>query len=156
MRKRAHISECGKYRYCLERIWGTSESPKYVCWIMLNPSTADSEIDDPTIRRCIKFSQKFGYDGMFVVNLFALRATNPKELYKSNDPIGPENLNAITFHEIYDTIAAWGNNKIVKNWMSDNKIFLPDKLYCLGVNKNGSPKHPLYVRGDITLKDWTL
>lgn len=87
MKKHATLSDCGKYRYWLERSW--EETGKgFVNWIMLNPSTADAEIDDQTIRKCIGFSKLWGYDGMHVVNLFAFRATDPESLYGCGCPVG--------------------------------------------------------------------
>ena len=72
--KSAIISECEQYRYELRRIWQPKKG--LVCWVMLNPSIADANIDDPTIRRCIGYTAKWGYGGRVVVNLFALRATS--------------------------------------------------------------------------------
>lgn len=90
MIKSAIISECGKYRYSLSRIW--DENKANVLFIMLNPSTADGDVDDPTIRRCIGFAKSWGYGGIYVGNLFAYRATDPKELLKVENPIGFENI----------------------------------------------------------------
>jgi len=144
----AVISDCGKYRYELCRIW----QPKagLVCWVMLNPSTADANIDDPTIRRCMGFTSRWGYGGIIVVNLFALRATNPKELYKADDPVGPEN-----FHYVFQaswhakiTIAAWGTRG---THLNQNRNILNHLTNChyLALTKDGSPRHPLYLRKDL-------
>jgi hypothetical protein len=88
----ATISECGRYRYHLERSWASK--PDYLLWVMLNPSTADATKNDATIRRCIGFAQRLGYTGILVGNLYALRATNPRALRAPPggiDAVGPEN-----------------------------------------------------------------
>ena len=142
--KSAIISECERYRYELRRIW----QPKtgLVCWVMLNPSTADANFDDHTIRRCMGYTARWGYGGIIVVNLFALRATDPNNLYKSDDPIGPENdkylVKANT--EAALTIAAWGNQgKYLKR--DEDVMAMLTALHCLTVTKDGSPHHPLYL-----------
>jgi hypothetical protein len=78
---RATLSPCGKYRYTLERRW--SELPRYVLWIMLNPSTADATQDDATIRRCVGYTRAWGYTGILVGNLYAFRATHPRDLERA-------------------------------------------------------------------------
>ena len=91
--KGAHFDETGAYRLRLWRRWW--DGP-YVCWIMLNPSTADARVNDQTIRKCIAFSKQWGFGGLEVVNVFALRSTDPKALYKHHDPIGPGNDSVIS------------------------------------------------------------
>lgn len=154
MRREATFSECRKYRYILYRDW----TPEYRCiydqlkktivWIMLNPSIADDIIDDPTIRRCISFSKLWGYDCLYIYNIFALRATDPKELKKIDDPIGIKNdtyLDEVSVSEC-KIVVAWGNHGTLYN--RDKKIieiFKDRSIYCLGTNKSGQPKHPLYI-----------
>lgn len=145
MDRGADISECGTYRYRLWRFWGDG---KVVLWIMLNPSTADGEQDDPTIRRCIGFTQRWGFPGMMVVNLFALRATNPKELLDHPDPAGPDNAQFI--HEEAKAagliVAAWGSNKMAQEGCGRATAMLRGlPVKCLGVTASGQPRHPLYV-----------
>lgn len=89
MIRSAVISECGLYRYELRRVW--DEQKPLCAWIMLNPSTADAEQDDPTIRKCIGFAQRWGCGGILIGNLFAFRATKPRDLWKADDPRGPNN-----------------------------------------------------------------
>ena len=149
----AVISDCKKYRYLLSRIW--DDNKPWVLFIMLNPSTADAEKDDPTIRRCIGFAKDWGYGGIYVVNLFSLRATNPKELLTAQFVIGVENEE--WFRKISAlanlVVCAWGNSSIVRklqkqfdhgwkplSWIDKNK-----PLHCLGLSNNGTPKHPLYL-----------
>lgn len=143
--KGAVLSTCGNYRYLLTRRWADGDT---VTWIMLNPSTADASIDDPTIRRCIGFSKEWGYAALRVVNLYAYRATKPEALKAVADPIGPDH--AVHFmgalHASALVVAAWGACKHAK--IDHVKHILTNTLvHCLGVTANGSPKHPLYVKG---------
>lgn len=151
----AEFSPCGTYRYVLTR---KTKCPfrwvRRALFIMLNPSTADAIQDDPTIRRCISFAGREGCTDLTVVNLFALRATNPKELYGHPDPVGP--LNDIRLAEMIAShtfvIAAWGSHAFAK----DRAKHIIDKFgpfLCLGKTKDGSPRHPLYVKGNAELID---
>lgn len=153
----AEISPCGQYRYTLTRKtncplrWNRS-----ALFIMLNPSTADAFQDDPTIRRCISFAERENCTDLTVVNLFALRATNPKELLKHQDPIGPLN-DQFLAREIQKAalsggiiITAWGKNKFAQKRAFLLKSYFGPFL-CLGKNKDGSPKHPLYLKADSPL-----
>ncbi|HEY9081353.1 DUF1643 domain-containing protein [Magnetovibrio sp.] len=156
MDKGAIISECGQYRYMLWRRWDKTK-PRLV-FIMLNPSTADADIDDATIRLCMGRARRMGYGGIRVINLFAYRATNPSELRQVDDPVGPENWKYLEQHcgcgaagEM--TIAAWGNDGTLKGqsrerWREALEIICYDMgtpLYCLGLTKHGQPKHPLRI-----------
>jgi hypothetical protein len=121
---------------------------------MLNPSTADATKDDPTIRRCVKFAERHKCTKLTVVNLFALRATDPGELLTHPDPIGP--LNRLHLEEQVDIhqhgliIAAWGSHPFAKVRAAQViESFGP--FMCLGRTKDGSPRHPLYVKGDTPL-----
>ncbi len=158
MTREADISECGRFRYTLLRRWAAG--PSAVTWIMLNPSTADAEKDDPTIRRCMKFTERFGYKEMVVVNLFALRATDPRELLVAEDPVGPEN--GAYVRKACDQagliVAAWGG---VKYPHSDAVATISEvitgagyELKCLGTTKEGQPRHPLRLRADTPLVPW--
>lgn len=155
--KGADVSEDGLYRYRLWRVW--DRNLPTVLWVMLNPSKADAELDDATIRRCIGFAKQWGflsrggeivgYGGIEVVNLFAFRATNPKELITATDPVGPENVAAI--HRMVDMkpgliVAAWGNNvptgyeahvRTIRDALRSNNAL------CLGHTRAREPKHPV-------------
>lgn len=151
----AEISPCGAYRYILTReIDCILRWNRPALFIMLNPSTADATKDDPTIRRCISFAERECCTSLTVVNLFALRATNPKELLNHKDPIGPFNDLRITEqiqrHKMGIIVAAWGAHPFAK----DRAKEVMDRFgpfMCLGTNKDGSPKHPLYVKKDTPL-----
>ena len=159
----AVLDATGRYRYSLSRCWGDGLT---VCWIMLNPSTADARKDDPTIRRCIGLSGWWGYGALVVVNLFALRATNPKVLrpvfgYQDEmiETIGPDNDDWIE-HETERAsllVAAWGNHGVIWNRGDEVREALGvERLHHLGLTKRGQPRHPLYVRGDVKPQPWKV
>src|SRR5258706_1087839 len=141
----AIFSKDRKYRYLLWRKW--SECDTFLGVVGLNPSTADEPFDDPTIRRCIGFARDWGYAGLYVLNLFAFRATKPTALRAAIDPVGADNdrwLWTISKNAAL-IIAAWGNDGL---WGTRASIVLPrlSKPYCLGLTKLGAPRHPLYVK----------
>ena len=148
--KTANFSSCRKYRYSLSRIW--DKQKKFVLFIGLNPSTADEEVDDPTIRRCSGYAQKWGYGGLIMVNLFAYRTTLPSNLKKVKYPVGRDNDKYIVklSKKADITVAAWGNNGIL--YRRDKQVLsLVPSLMCLKVNKSGQPAHPLYLNKDLKL-----
>jgi hypothetical protein len=144
----------GPYRLVLERSWDNRPACGF---IMLNPSTADATTDDPTIRRCIGFAKSWGFGGLVVLNLFAFRATNPKELERAYNPVGIFNDPTIfeyTRAQVCGTIvAAWGAHRVMGNeYRAESVIRLIGRpLYCLGTTKNGHPRHPLYVPSNTGL-----
>lgn len=143
----AVMSPCGRYRYRLTRKWLMGEG--MVLFVMLNPSTADAEADDPTIRRCIGFAQRWGFQGLAVGNLFAWRATDPKDLRTVHDPVGIENDYHLTEMSMAAeaTIAAWGVYGSYRGRDREVLPFLCDVEH-LGLTKQGRPRHPLYLRAD--------
>lgn len=159
MLRGALLSPCGTYRYTLDRIWDPS-LPGAV-FIMLNPSTADAAVDDPTIRRCVSFAQREKCGSLTVVNLFGLRSTDPRELSRHPDPLGPENdfhLLRVLHEQPARVIAAWGSHpfararaRAVAELLAPELANLKLRLTCLGTTKDGHPRHPLYVRNDAPL-----
>lgn len=154
----AVISPDGVYRYRLDRSWGLAHRGR-VCWVMLNPSTADADDDDPTIRRCIGFTSGFGYDSLTVINLYGARATDPRHLRHIIDPIGPGNSDhfaaALTDADLI--VCAWGGNGPARDRAYINDIGLTMRLggaYHLGLTAAGQPRHPLYLRADTKLQRW--
>ena len=146
----AIISEDEKYRYALWRIW--DEDKPTVMFIMLNPSTADATKNDATINKCVAYAKRWGlYGGIFVCNLYALRSRDPGLLKFDQDPIGPDcDKWLITVSAMCTMkIAAWGN-KI----LSQGRVFrvktIVSPLNCLEKSKAGNPKHPLYLRKNLT------
>lgn len=155
MIRAAEISADELYRYALWRRWDELDLfPGRVCWIMLNPSTADGDEDDATIRRCIDFSKAWGFGGLVVVNLFAYRATKPTQLLEPVcDPIGPDNDEWIRneSHNAQATVIAWGAMPFAKGRAQKIIESLDTDLHCLGLTDSGAPRHPLYVPKDTEL-----
>lgn len=154
----AIFSECGHYRYVLWRMWN-SDLP-IITFICLNPSTADSYHNDPTIRRCISFCRKWGYGGFFMCNLFALRSTDPTELKRSIQPIEALNDSNDLFIKNCvgtsdKTIFAWGNYGSLYSRSKEITSMFPD-AYCFNKTQSGQPKHPLYISGNQPLQKFTL
>lgn len=152
------FSPCRRYRYTLWREWelvpdvfinpiGTDS--QFVQFIGLNPSTADELQNDPTVRRCIEFAKLWGFGAMCMTNLFAFRATDPAKMKREQEhPMGPDNFMWLLkiAQEANLIVAAWGKHgtfvgqqKIVLEMLSAHKI------YALGINSDGTPKHPLYL-----------
>ena len=154
LQRSAVISPCGRYRYRLTRSWAQGGLLPFV---MLNPSTADADIDDPTIRRCMSFARREGAAGIVVGNLFAFRATDPKALASVRDAYGPDNEMALHLI-LYDAsnaglpvVCSWGTQGNGQFFVQRAQS-LGSRLACLGTTKGGHPRHPLYVRGDQPLE----
>jgi hypothetical protein len=149
----AYIDKTGTFRYWLKRDVG--DGPP-LGWLMLNPSTADASLDDPTIRRVIGFTRAWGYGQAWVTNLFALRATDPAELNRHDEPRGPENEAHVLLMAVACpvVVCAWGAtvDKVRHRWIDVAAIVERNSLaMCLGSTKAGYPRHPLYVRADTEL-----
>jgi len=151
----AVISDCGKYRYLLRRTWDHAK-PRCL-YVMLNPSTADAEVDDATIRSCIRLAKGMGYGSFEVVNVFAYRATKPDELLKADDPCGPRNEDAVlaAIHRCDIVIVAWGAwppaheaSIYIRNAIRANR----PAMFCFGKTQSGAPKHPLYIKSGTPLE----
>lgn len=167
---RAIFSPCRLYRYELHRRWGSGDTCLFV---MLNPSTADEEQDDPTIRRCLGFAKKWGFGALAIGNAFAWRSTDPDGLRGVTDPVGPDNDEALRRMACAASriVVGWGANaSAVDPGRAERVARLLDQapgraldevrglaraagveektarpIWCLGVNGDGSPKHPLYL-----------
>lgn len=156
----AIISECGKYRYLLTRDSEVAAPDRGTAlFLMLNPSTADATLDDPTIRRCRSFARAWGCAGLSVANLYAFRATRPADLWQADDPIGPDNdaLLGRLAAEYGDIVCAWGANAKTDRVLAvaETLINAGARLWCFGTTKDGQPRHPLYVKGDTQLIPWS-
>lgn len=155
----AELSPCGRYRYLLTRTLGTGTGT--CLFVMLNPSTADHTVDDQTIRQCIGFTAAWGFRRLEVVNLFAWRATLPREMLSAIDPVGPSG-------DDWILRAARGASRIVCAWGEHGRhrgrgeavrqILRTDghTLYHLGLTKgHAQPRHPLYLARETAPKEWT-
>lgn len=182
--KGAKISTCGTYRYRLWREWrlggdraqwdmwtddddapvldgaGNQIGEPLACvFVMLNPSTADGEADDPTIRRCVAFAKRFNFDRLEVVNLFAFRATDPGDLLRVSpavDPVGLNNQNAVrdAIDKAGMIVCAWGTqgghldqDETMLGWIEEAN-WREAPVVALGITREGFPRHPLYLRAD--------
>lgn len=155
----AIISNCGTYRYQLTRHCQIRYPDRGMAlFVMLNPSTADADLDDPTIRRCMGFATSLFFSGIVVLNLYALRATNPQALKETADPIGPRNVGYLwaALKEYRDVVCAWGVN--APQDRVDEFLLLAAasdaRMWCLGTTKGGAPRHPLYVKSSTKLIRW--
>lgn len=160
----ATLSVCGRYRYALGRAWDEPTDGRPVFSIvMLNPSTADHAVDDPTIRKCVHFAKQEGCGSLLVRNLFAWRATDPKELRGALDPVGPQNADVLGLDPMFSIrVAAWG--ALGPKWLRDRAVVsigLVKKttvMHVLKLTEHGhdrsshfasmttrQPRHPLYL-----------
>jgi hypothetical protein len=151
----AKFSEDRAYRYTLDIVW---DDTKALCqFIGLNPSTADEVKDDPTVRRCKDFCNRWGYGGLVMTNLFAFRATEPEDMKAHAQPIGEVIAGSDNFRQVNDehlvhtsqrcdlVIAAWGNDGTFLDRASQVIRLIPNMKH-LGLTKSGQPKHPLYLK----------
>lgn len=154
----------GPYRYSLTRTW--NDRLAAVAYLMLNPSTADADHDDPTLRRCIHFAREGGYGGLHVVNLFAWRASDPSDLIQEAksgvDIVGPGNNDAI-LEACIATVAvvcAWGALGGIFKHRTKEVLGLLDaggyRLLCLGQANNGQPRHPLYLENSTHIRPYNF
>lgn len=159
----ATISDCGLYRYRLWRIW--DDNGMVMTFVMQNPSKADAEQDDPTIRKCMGFAQRGGFGGIMVMNVFAYRATDERELLHVADPVGPlngEHLMAARSVSLgTKLVVAWGARLGQKRrslfrdaYCNAANICTMQGAYCLGTTKAGDPKHPLFVPYSTAMVRW--
>ncbi len=160
----ATISDCSKYRYLLERHWQTNNTGGALGYIMLNPSTADANTDDPTVRRCMGLAESLGFESIVVANLFAYRATKPSDLRGVDietlrGPYRDSFLSRLGRCEAI--VAAWGTNgSLVDSNYILNTLWHanPTRLNCkhnvwhFGLTDGGHPKHPLFLPSDSQLQ----
>jgi hypothetical protein len=163
MKKSAIISPCQRYRYYLSRAW--DYSLPVVNFIMLNPSTADADVDDNTIRRCVSFAKGFGFGMLTVTNLYAYRATDPHDLKQAGYQVGADNdewIRTAAFNAAANrglVVCAWGANAIVDRVREVRELLYwqPVEVYHLGLTTgSGQPRHPLYLKTDTRLQRFNV
>lgn len=160
----AVLSDCRRYRYQLTRTVPTLLTPdayRRLCVIMLNPSTADEERNDPTINALLQFAEIWRYSEIKVVNLYALRATDPKDLFKERDRVGLDNDTFIRDTALMcgDVLLACGNDAEHSRLLSVLRLLQTlscIRVMCLGITKKGYPRHPLYVKRSTPLKTYDV
>lgn len=151
--RHAALSEDRVYRYQLSRSWGGGP---LVTFVMLNPSTADEHTEDPTLRRCMRFAQEWGFGGVRLVNLYALRATNPHDLWRAVDPVGPENNRYLSeaAAQAGTLVAAWGIHAKANRVAEVRALPGFETLTSLRTTRDGHPGHPLYLPKSLTPSPW--
>ncbi len=146
-----------RHRYSLIHRINPLLGDRLIMWIGLNPSTADESQLDPTLTRIRSFSEREGFDGFWMANLFGLRTPYPKEMMAANDPVGPGNDASLKLgaKRCGRIVAAWGNiGEYQDRAEAVAKLFPGKELWCLGTTKDGHPRHPLYVNGRQELVRW--
>ncbi|WP_376876561.1 DUF1643 domain-containing protein [Albirhodobacter sp. R86504] len=154
----AVYSDCEQYRYLLTRVW--VPDGKRALFIMLNPSTATEQQNDPTVERCERRARALGFGAFRVCNIFAYRATDPRVMRAIPDPVGPENDRAIleSLPWADQVICAWGAHGEHLGRGAQMEALLRESdcpLYHLGLTKSGNPKHPLYISYTQQPELWT-
>lgn len=158
----AVYSDCETYRYMLTRTWDAGS--KRALFVMLNPSTATEVQNDPTVERCERRARALGFGAFRVTNIFAFRATDPRDMRAATDPVGPENDQTIQSSAtgwIRDgdaIICAWGahGDHLSRGAMVADLLFATQRpLFHLGLTKAGHPKHPLYIGYDQQPQLWS-
>lgn len=154
MIRTATISECGQFRYRLGRRWADGPT---LLFVMLNPSTANADVDDPTIRRCIGFAQAEEYGALEVVNLFAYRTPDPRALKAAGYPVGPDNDAHIKAEaRAAQTVClAWGANGAGLHRRGEVLALLKGTrrgAWCLALTRGGEPAHPLMLNRSCRLQ----
>lgn len=150
MIKSAILSKNRKHRYLLSRIWDLKNET--ILFIMLNPSSADENIDDPTTKKVISYSKKWGYGGLHVCNLYTYRTTSPKILFDIPKNKRGSNKNEIKKYakKCSKIVYAWGNKEKVPSWLNQ---MVPNPSF-IELSKEGVPKHPLYLKSNLKLKSF--
>ena len=157
----AHFSPCGRYRVWLSRTFSDIQGNGMALWIGMNPSTAAADVDDPTVRRETNFTRRWGLSNYLKTNVMDYRATHPRMLLEPGvDPCSSDNLPAIrefasqadlivlAFGALHPKLKVYGED-VVRTLKGDGR-----RLRCLGLTKEGLPRHPLYIRNDAELVDY--
>lgn len=154
------FSPCRTWRYTLARNldchMGTDKG--CVLFVCLNPSTADETVNDPTVRRCMGFGERWGFERLVVCNLFGLRSTDPGLVYDHHDPVGPDNDYWLSTEAVRAdlVVAAWGVHgaHLGRGGRVAARLSAAGEMHVLGLTRAGHPKHPLYLKGDLVPVPW--
>jgi hypothetical protein len=149
-RRALYCCDCLDYRYLLEIAWLPERG--FMQWLMLNPSKATELEDDPTIRRCKQFAADWGFGGIWITNIAAWRATDPRNLISQSDPIGagntPEFLSSLGAGLVVAGWGNWGARAHLQRQVEEIRTTMGGRLHALGLTQEWQPRHPLYIRGD--------
>ena len=154
----ATFSDWGRYRYLLERRW--DDGPNCL-FIGLNPSTATADRDDATVRKCVALARTWGFSGMTMANLFAVRCRYPRVLSTHQDPVGPDNDRFLlpAVKQAHTVVAIWGNHGLKSHGQLARRdhyiLSVRDDWQCIGITTYGAPKHPLYVANSSPMANFT-
>lgn len=154
----ADFSPDGRYRWSLTREWDARK--RLVNFVMLNPSTADAEHNDPTTTRCIDFARRLDFGRLVLTNLYAWRATDPRDLDIAQDPVGELNDFTITYEarRADQVVVAWGAIASSRTPRARQVVGLLRaagvQLYALGTTQSGQPRHPLFVQREEVPVSW--
>ena len=155
----AVYSPCETYRYALTRVW--NPKGRRLLYVMLNPSKATEQTNDPTIERCERRARRLGYGAFRACNIFALRETDPARLKAATHPEGPDNPAELTRAVDWsdDVLCAWGVHGAHRG--QGNRVFetlraIDRPLLTFGLTKDGHPRHPLYISYDVMPQTWTI
>ena len=156
---RAKYSADMKYRYFFHRRWekATRSDLDTIVWVLLNPGTGDTDGKPRrTLAKCINWSKQWGYASLTIVNLFALRSTDPNALIAARDPLGPKNNATIrrVARRASRVVVAWGDKGALLGRGEQVTAMLKEP-HCLGVTARGEPRHPLYLPADTKLRPYS-
>lgn len=153
----AEFSPCRRYRYALGRRWLSGK--RMLVWVLLNPSTADESVNDPTVRRCLDYSKRWNFDALVILNLFAFREKNRAAMKTETDPVGPSN--RLAFRKYIapnqQVLCAWGTDGMHRRQDAQAKKWIEEEggqLFILRLNQNGTPAHPGRLPKTLNLQVW--
>ncbi len=151
----AVFSDCDTYRYLLWHEWAPEKSA--VAFVGLNPSCARVQDTNPTFKRCVNYAKYWGFGRIYLVNLFAYRASTPQQLRQAKHPVGTDNDKTLVeiARQSELVVAAWGNDGQYLQRSAQVRALLP-RLHVLKVNRTGEPAHPLYLKASLKPYAWNF
>jgi hypothetical protein len=156
----AVFSPCQRYRYQLSRTWQNFDYPHVVAFILMNPSTADVRVNDPTVAKCCRFAQRWGYDGVLIGNVCAYRSTDKRTLPMDGSAIGDENPEYLLriAKRANKIVMAYGQLPPPLRPVGEGTVcylrLMNFDLHVLKLGKNDVPMHPLYLKEDLQPVEW--